>query len=67
MTTVFTKGKESQLDPKVKAKGRAVCALRIGLRAARDEFEAQGDHNSAADCQAALDRAEKLEADGEAK
>lgn len=49
----------------LQAKGRANCALRIGLRAARDEFEAQGDSNAAADCQRALDRADRLERDAQ--
>lgn len=52
------------MDPKVKAKGRANSALRIGLREAREELKAKGHRRAAERCTRALKRSERLEANG---
>lgn len=49
------------MDPKVKAKGRAVSALRLGLTKAREDLIRAGDRKASEDCTHALRRAERLE------
>ncbi len=44
-----------------KAQGRALSALRAGLRQARDELLAAGQREAAHDCQRALERAQRME------
>lgn len=49
------------MDERAKAKGRAVSALRIGLREARDELLALGNRKAAEAATKALRRSERLE------
>jgi len=50
-------------DVKLKQKGRANSALRIGLRAALARFEYLGNEQGIKECRLALDRADRLERD----
>lgn len=49
------------MDQRVKAKGRAVSALRIGLRQAREDLVKAGYRKAAEDCNKAIRRSERLE------
>lgn len=49
------------MDPRIKKNGRAVIALRWGLRAARDELLAMGNREGAEAATRALKRAERME------
>jgi hypothetical protein len=51
------------MDPKVKAKGRANSALRIGLKQAREDLIKADKREAAENCSRALRRSERLERD----
>jgi hypothetical protein len=55
---------ERGLDAKVQAKGRALSAVRLGLRQAQEDLIKAGKKEAAESCSTALRRSERMERDG---